>query len=243
MTDIEIQQGDLPKAEARAQSIATKVPKLAIGYALLGDVASARQKMPQALDYYRKAHQVEPSGNTLRKLVASQAGVNARLAAPLSLQWLKDHPQDQATRRQLAELYVKTGNMAGAKEQYLALQQQSPQDAGAANDLANVLTALQDPQAMAAAEKALALAPTDPNIIDTAGWAAHTFGKADRALQLLRDARLRGPDKPVIRYHLGAVLAKAGRKAEATEELTAALQAKGGFDGRDQAETLLKTLK
>jgi putative PEP-CTERM system TPR-repeat lipoprotein len=243
MTDIDIQQGELPKAEARALSITAKAPKLAIGTMLLGDVALARQQLPQALALYRKAHQIEPSGNTVRKLVATQARMNTQLAAPLAQRWLKDHPQDQETRRLLGELYVRTGNMSGAKEQYLALQQLLPQDPGAANDLANVLAVLQDPQALTVAEKALSLAPNDANVIDTAGWTAHLFGKTDRALLLLRDARLRGPDKPVIRYHLGAALAKAGRKAEAVEELTAALQTKGGFDGRGQAESQLKSLK
>ena len=123
--------------------------------------------------------------------------------------------------------------------------QQAPQDSAAANDLANVLAVLQDPQALKVADQALALAlaPRDPNVIDTAGWIAHQVGQPERALQLLRDARLRAPEQPVIHYHLGAVLIKAGRKAEAEQELNLALPSPAGFDGREQAESLLRVLR
>jgi len=41
----------------------------------------------------------------------------------------------------------------------------------------------------------------------------------------LREARLRSPSNGEIRYHLAFALAKLNRKAEAKEELTAALNA------------------
>ena len=243
MADIHIQQRDWAQAEARAQTLARKAPKLAIGPVLLGDLAMARKQPGQALALYRKGHQTEPSGETFRKVFVTQAGLSAQLAGPLAVQWLKANEQDLATRRLLAELYVKTGNMAAAKGQYERLRQQAPQDAGAANNLANVLAALQDPQALAVADQALALAPADPNVIDTAGWIAHQSGQPERALQLLRDARLRAPEQPVVRYHLGAALIKSGRKAEAAEELSLALASRVGFEGREQAESLLRVLR
>lgn len=243
MTDIDLAQNDWAQAEARALSLTRKAPKLAVGHVLLGDLAAARKQPAQALAHYRKGHLIEPSGATLRKVFVTQAALNARLAAPLARHWLQSNEQDLPTRRLLAELYVKTGNMAAAKTQYEVLRQQAPQDSAAANDLANVLAVLQDPQALKVADQALALAPRDPNVIDTAGWIAHQVGQPERALQLLRDARLRAPEQPVIHYHLGAVLIKAGRKAEAEQELNLALASPAGFDGREQAESLLRVLR
>ena len=66
---------------------------------------------------------------------------------------------------------------------------------------------------------------SDPKVIDTLGWALFQAGELDRAITLLREARLRAPASPTIRYHLGAALAQAGRTAEAKAELDAALQA------------------
>jgi Flp pilus assembly protein TadD len=67
-------------------------------------------------------------------------------------------------------------------------------------------------------------------------------GQADRALQFLRDARLRQPGNPEIAYHLAAALAQVGRKAEAKTELETALKSGNRFDGDEQAKALLKSL-
>jgi len=89
----------------------------------------------------------------------------------------------------------------------------------------------------------VAKAPANYNALDTLGWALFQAGQTDRALQLLRDARLRQPANPEIRYHLGAVLAKTGRKAEAQEELEAALKGGAAFEGDADAGALLQSLK
>ena len=68
-------------------------------------------------------------------------------------------------------------------------------------------------------------------------------GQPERALQLLRDARLRDPANPDIRFHLAAVLAHTGRKNEAREELQAALKAGRVFESSADAQALLKTLQ
>ena len=242
MSEVELRQGDPAKAEARAQAVLKLAPKRAIGYSLLGDAAMARKQAAQALDFYRKAHQAEPSRDTYARLFKAQAAQSSKQAAVLAEGWLKAHPEDLAARRLLAQMHVITHNMPAARQEFEKLRSAAPKDPDVANDLANTLLVLKDPQALAVAEQALALAPMDPNIIDTAGWIAFKSDKLDRALQLLRDARLRAPESPVVRYHLGAALAKSGRKAEASEELTAALKV-AAFAERSEAETLLKTLK
>jgi len=102
--------------------------------------------------------------------------------------------------------------------------------------------AINDPGAVAMAERAYKVDARNPKLMDTAGWANHLGGNGERALQLLREARLRAPDEPVIRYHLAAVLAKAGRKSEAKEELNAALRNNVSFASAEDAKKLLLTL-
>ena len=243
MTDIEVRQGELVKAETRAQQIVKKAPKRAIGQSLLGDIALARKQPAQALDYYRKAHQLEPSTDTLSRLFRVQASFDVKPALQLTEGWLKTHPNDFAVRRMLAEAHVRTANLGAARQEYERLRQLAPKNAGVMNDLANVLLRLNDPQALPMAEQALAADPASVTALDTAGWAAFKVGKLDRALQLLRDARLRNPESAETRYHLAAALNKAGRHTEAREELQAALRDKTDFDGRDEAEKLLAALK
>lgn len=96
------------------------------------------------------------------------------------------------------------------------------------------------------AERAVAQAPEDAGALDTLAWALYQAGgdvQRERALGLLRTARLRAPGNPSIRYHLAAVLAQSGRSAEARREAQGALDSGASFEHRAEAEQLLKTLR
>ena len=105
------------------------------------------------------------------------------------------------------------------------------------------LPRLKDPGAIKTAELAMVKAPGNAFVTDTLGWALFQNGQYDRALQMLRDARLRQPDSPEIRYHLAAALEKTGRNNEAREELEAAFKVGRPFEGSADATKLLKSLK
>jgi tetratricopeptide (TPR) repeat protein len=143
----------------------------------------------------------------------------------------------------LADGYARTGNFVAAKKAYEGLLKITPDDGPALNNLANVLMRLKDPAAISVAEQAVAKFPGNANAIDTLGWALYLGGQTDKALQLLRDARLRDPAHPEIRFHLATVLAQTGRKNEAREELEAALKGGQNFEWSKDAATLLNSLK
>ena len=245
MTEVELRQAETAKAENRARSIVTRYPKRAIGYGLLGDVATARGQTAGALEAYRRAHLLEPSTDTMLRLfgaLAAQPG--AKPARQLAEQWMKNHPKDALTQSALADHYARTGDITSARASYENLLKISPDDGAALNNLANVLLQLKDPAAVKVAEQALLKNPGNPNAIDTLGWTLFSqTGPSDRALQLLRDARLREPGNPEIRFHLASVLVQMGRTAEAREELEAALKPGNGFEGKAQAQGLLLGLQ
>ncbi len=244
MADVELRRNDPAKAEQRARLVLSLAPKRAIGNSLLGDVALARGQTAAAIDAYRRAHQVEPSADTLLRLFRAQFSQDGgKTALQLGEQWAKTRPQDTQVRKALAEGYTRTGNLVAARGHYEGLLKTTPNDAEALNNLANVLLRMKDPTAIAIAEKAVAQDGNNANAIDTLGWALFQSGQMDRALQLLRDARLREPGNPVVRYHLAAVLAQLGRKIEARDEAEAALKAGRGFEEQAAAESLLKTLR
>lgn len=243
MTEVELRQGEPAKAEKRARDIVAKYPKRAVGHSLIGAVAQSRGQATVALDAFRRAHQLEPSTQTFLQLFAAFGPLdNGKPALQLAQQWLKAHPDDVTAHKVLANTYARSGQYAPAKAAYEQLLKRTPDDSDALNNLANVLLRLKDPGAIQVAEQAVAKNPGNFNAIDTLGWALHQGGQTDRALQLLRDARLRQPNSAEIRFHLGAVLAQTGRKTEAREELEAALKLNQDFDGKAQAQTLLKTL-
>jgi Flp pilus assembly protein TadD len=85
-------------------------------------------------------------------------------------------------------------------------------------------------------EKALKIAPDDAAIIDSMGWVLYRLGDLVRAEDLLRRAYEAQPD-PEIAAHLGEVLWKANKHAEADRVWRGAL-AKAPND-----ETLKSTMK
>lgn len=243
MTDVELRLGETAKAEKRAREIIAKNPKRAVGYSLLGDVAMAQSKSAAALAAYQQAHQLEPTSETLLRLFRLPENKDGgKASAQLATNWMKNHPQDVQVQGALANAYARSGNFSAARSAYELLLKMNPNDGAATNNLANVLMALNDTGAIPMAERAVAQAPNSATAIDTLGWALHSKGQTDRALQLLRDARLRAPDNPEIRYHLAVVLAKTGRKGEAREELDAALKHGPVFESYSNASTLRKSL-
>lgn len=244
MTEVELRQGEPAKAEKRAKDIAARNPRQAIGYSLLGDVAQSRGQTAVALEAYRRAHTAEPSTETLLRLFRSLSSQDGgKPALQLAEQWMKSHPKDVSIQRALADGYARSGNFSAARTAYEHLLKLTSDDGQILNNLANVLLRLKDPGAVKIAEQAVTRNPGNPNAIDTLGWALFQAGQTDRALQLLRDARLRAPGNPDIRYHLAVVLAQTGRKTEAREELETALKTGGTFESVAETQALLKSLK
>lgn len=243
MTDAEIRLGELARAEQRAREIVARHPKAGVGHGLLGDIAMARRQTAAAVEPYRRAHQLESSSDSLLRLHRALALIDGPGASLLAEQWVTSHPQDLAVRRALADGHARAGNLPAARAAYAALIRVAPDDAEALNNYAHVLLQLRDPAAAGIAQQALAKKPEAAHIIGTAGWVAFKAGQPERALQLLRDARLRDPANPDTRYFLAAVLASTGRATEAREELETALRGGQSFASAKDARQLLATLK
>ena len=242
--DVDVSLGELDAADKTAQEILARQPRQALGHALAGDVAMARGNPAVALEAYRRAQQLEPSSQNLMRLFRAQAERDPQGALQLAEQWLRQRPRDQAVWRALADGHASRGNMAAARVAYEQLLKQAPGDAEAMNNYAHVLLLLKDvPGAQRMAEQALAAKPDAPHILGTAGWMAYQAKQTDRALQLLRDARLRDPANPDTRYYLAAVLAQTGRTSEARDELQMALRSGAGFSNARQAQALLGSLR
>ncbi len=244
MTEVELRQGELDKADARARAIVARHPDLSIGYSLQGEVAFARNQRSGAIEAFRTAHQVAPSSSTMLRLLKAMSSTpeNGRAALQLGEQWLKANPRDLAVQKTLADGYARAGDLKSAKVAYEHAIKLKSDDAEALNNLSNVQILLKDPGAVKTAEAALANAPGNAMIGDTLGWALFHNGQIDRALLTLRDARLRQPDNPEIRYHLAVILVQTGRKSEALKELEAAIGSQRPFDSKAEANKLHASL-
>jgi putative PEP-CTERM system TPR-repeat lipoprotein len=242
--ELEVRKGDHEQALAIAKQIQKQQGKSPVGYVLEGDLLMAQQKPALAVQAYERAFAVKKSGLLIMKLHASLSQTEkGKEANSRLIQWLKDHPNDSATRLYLAEVYLTSGQIKPAIEQYQAILRQHPKYVPVLNNLAIAYQQEKDPLALEYAEKAYQLAANSPAILDTLGWILVEQGNTARGLPLLQKAASSAPDAGDIRYHLAFGLAKSGDKKRARKELEQLLASGKNFQSIDQAKALLKQMQ
>ncbi len=211
--------GDLATAERVGRRLNEKYPQRAAGQNALGDVALARGQLQSGLALHRAAFTREPSiDSALRVFQAHLLAGEAVRGVSFLQDYQRGKPADKRLQMAMAEGQLRAGDWRGARSSLEALLAQDAR-AELFNNYALVLLQLGDAGALAAAEKAWKLAPGEPKFVDTYGWVLARAGQTERGLSLLRDARLRDPRNPEVRFHLAWTLAKLGRTREARDEL------------------------
>lgn len=214
---------DIDKAMAQLQA---KHPNHPVTLVTAGHIAFSRGQLPKAVSSYRSAFDREPSTSLALTLAQAHAVNKENEKAVAVLEgWAKKQPGDLLAQRALADMQLFTGKGDAARQGYEALSKTAPADPGIQAGYAKALLKLGDPAAVGVAEKAFKLAPTNPALMDIYGLALIQHGSLEAGLRILRDARVREPGNGTIRLHLAMALSKSGKRAEAKEELQAALTA------------------
>ena len=243
LVETDLRRGQLDAAELRAKSLQRRYPQRAVGYRLLGDIALSRGAYDAALASYRSALDKEAvTDNALRIFWAHMQANSAPQAARFMESWLRDHPRDVMAMRAFADAQLKAGDLARARASYEGIVKLQGEDGAVLNNLAIILEKQKDPKALDYAQRAFRMAPGDPAVRDTLGWLTVLSGDLDTGLGHLREARLRDPINPEIRYHLAAALMRAGRTKEARAELDIALASSTTFEGVEDARRLAADL-
>jgi Flp pilus assembly protein TadD len=153
------------------------------------------------------------------------AGDNASAYAVLT-QALVEYPDDPDLLYDAAMVAEKLDRLDIAEARLVRLIELRPSNAQALNALGYTLvdrtTRIAD--GLALIERALVLAPDDPFILDSMGWAQFRLGKFDDAEKYLRRALDERPD-PEIAAHLGEVLWVKGERIRAQEVWQSQLKA------------------
>ncbi len=237
--EIEIRQREFAKAEQRIKQIGEKSGGGAVALRLQGDLAMARGQPAAALTAYGSALKKDDNPDIALRLYRAHVAAGDAAKGVLFLdKWQANHPDNIGLLRTIGDADLRLGNFAAARAAYERILKLQPDDALAWNNLAQAALAQNDKAATGFAERAYALRPNDPVVSDTLGWLLFRQGQLDRALTLLRDARLRNSTDPEIRYHLAAALAKSGRRPEAREEVAQALKIGSNFTGIEDARRL-----
>lgn len=209
--------------------MATELPRFFADRALQGLTASGVAR-PAAAAFVK---------GQARLAKGDRAGGRAALKQALQLD-----PRLTVADEVLAMLDAADHRYDSEVEHYRRILQAKPQNVVALNNLAFTLaTRVSKPSdALPFAERAAALAPQDPSVLDTAGWVAHLAGDDRRADGYLARAR-QSPGAPVdVWIHSAAVHAALGDRATAQRELDTALKGDPAASGRDDVKELKRLL-
>ncbi|MEN8207431.1 MAG: XrtA/PEP-CTERM system TPR-repeat protein PrsT [Pseudomonadota bacterium] len=240
---LDIAGRDYAAVHTTAQGLQQAHPDTSHGYELEGDLAMARNEFTKAVAAYRQATDRNDSPQLVikqyRALVKSGDGRSART---ILSQWLAEHPDNRDIQILLAVDLNKAGLLESAKAEYHKILAQDPANVAALNNLAWIYAEAGDPAGLDYAERAYALVPDRPDVIDTLGWTHVQIGDTTRGLVLLQEAVVKASHSPGIRYHMAVALDKAGRRDEARSELDRLLKSHPSFPERDKAVLLRKRL-
>ncbi len=130
-----------------------------------------------------------------------------------------------------ALLYERMGDMAASEQDLRRIIEMAPRDSRALNHLGYTLADRTDryEEALALLERAIAVSPEDPAIIDSLGWALFKLGRYEEALTQLERAFAVFPD-PEVAAHLGEVLWALGRERDANRLWEASLRENPGSE-------------
>ncbi len=224
IVEIAARRGDAAAVDAGMKQLQAKHAGKFQTLLTAGHVAFSRRQLPQAISQYQAAFAREPSAQVALVLAQAHLANNQpdKALALLADASRKD-PRDATALRALAQVQAAAGKNAEALSSLAALVALNPDDPDALAGYAQMLHRMNDPKALATAEKAMKMQPDNAALAGGYGWMLVQKGELDNGIRILREARLREPGDGIIRWNLASALAKAGRKAEARDELRAAL--------------------
>jgi tetratricopeptide (TPR) repeat protein len=194
----------------------------------LADILVSNGKSADAAKALAEARDNQPDYAVQLYLIETEALVNNDKLAQAShvlgkaLQQFPDDINLLYTRAMLAE---KRDDLPQMEKDLRAIILREPNNAMALNALGYTLSdrTTRYAEAKALIEKAHALTPDDPAVLDSLGWVNYRLGNLDAAEGYLRKALERFPDQEVA-AHLGEVLWANGKQREARQVWSKFLQ-------------------
>lgn len=241
--EVALQQRQADKALAIARQAQADQPGDATGWLLEAEVQLRQRQWASAAAVLRQALQRQSPGAAATKLhqalVLAGQPADARAFAD---QWLRSHPADTSLLFSMASLAHTRGDLAAAQQHYQRLLAVQADHTLALNNLAMVQLQLKQPGARMLAERAVAAAPQNADLLDTLAQAQAAEGQLGAAVATQKTAVAAAPQTPALRLTLARLLVQAGERAKAKAELDRLAALGDGFGQQADVRQLLQTL-
>lgn len=227
-----------------ARDVQRRLPALAAGYLLEGDVHTAAKDFRSAEAAYRKAIGRESIPERAPISVhLSMLSMNQEVEATRFIEgWLKSHPTDFVTRVRLAEMSLSQGQYDKAEGYIRQAVGILPENPSGLRLLATTLVAKGSSEALSHARRAVELAPLDPSAQGLLAQALIMRGETDQSVAHARLAVRLSGGRPSFRLDLAKLLLQAGKKDEARAEVASLTKLGQGFPRAAELEALRRAL-
>ncbi len=241
LASVDLMTKSYTQALQHIEKVIKMQPELFMAYDLGGDIAISAKKYAQASDYYQKALSIKPDSETaIKSSVAFTQLSKNQQAINVLKQWLSNNAGDIRARQFLGNAYLTNGDNKEAIQAFESVYAKQPENIIAINNLAWLYSLENDARAISFAEKAYKAKPEDSGVQDTYGWILVQQGQAEKGLRILQKVMKSLPKVPAVRYHYAVALMKTGEDKKGREILAELLNSKQSFEGREQAEQLMK---
>jgi len=231
------------EAVSTARTVQKQRPKEVAGYLLEGDIYAVQKNWADAFAAYgaglKKANAPELA---VKQHAVLQAWGKMAEADKLAATWQKDNPADALFLSYLGDGALLRKDYLQAEKMYSSVIQLRPNYAMAYNNLAWVSGKLKRDGALAYAEKANALAPNQPALMDTLAMLLSEKGDYAQALALQNKILALQPQNPLFKLNLAKIHMQGGQKSLARKELEALSQLGSKFSEQPEVAALLTTL-
>jgi putative PEP-CTERM system TPR-repeat lipoprotein len=217
----------------------------AAGAQLEAELQMAARNAEGAIAALRRALAVAPGSSELaiQLHLALLAGGRAAEADAHAQARLARGAHDGAFLLHLGNLAASQNDWARAEARFRQVLTREPQQVQALNNLAYALAAQNKAGGVKLAERALALAPNQPALMDTLAFAQAAAGQLVEALALQKAVVEMAPDEPEFRLSLARLQIRAGDKAAARETLALLAKRGAGWPRQTEVARLLQQLE
>jgi cellulose synthase operon protein C len=231
------------EALAIARQLQRDRPNESVGWQLQSDIHAIQKNWPAAIAAMRDSIQRAPSPEAAMRMVELFAAADRIPDADAFVSaWLKDHPRDSQVPFQLGAALLAKQDHAKAEAKFREVLTLTPEQPAALNNVAWLMVQQGKPGATAFAERALKVAPDQPQYMDTLALALAAEGNLAKAIEWQRKAVASAPADPNYGLGLSRLLIKAGDKALARQELERLKKLGPGFPNQAAVTELLRTL-
>lgn len=238
--------GDPSLALSAAKTLQRQRPDLVAGYFIEGDVEAARKNWPAAIAAFKAAIGKSDAGSfaQIRVHDATLASGQAAAAQRFAADWIKAHPKDARFIEHMADIAIRRRDLASADALLRQALAADPKSAVSYNNLAWVQVERGDKDAIVNAEKAYALAPNSPPIMDTLAKVLAARKDFPRAIEVQQRAvAAGGADVGLYRLQLARIYIAAGEKGKARDELDQLAKLGDKFGGQPAVAALRKSIQ